>query len=594
MLIPAFTLELKNPILKGLTAVGKFDGKHPALTCGTSAGKIFFHSPHEKDQKDQVRLLNINRKISALACGPLNPSQDREVLLVGAQTTLLAYDVQENCDLFFKDAPDGVNAIVVGVFGGAADNAPLALVGGNCSIQGFDHTGNEAYWTVTGDNVSTMTFCDVDEDGALELLVGSDDYEIRVFRNEEVVSETTETDKIVALTPMRRHTFGYALSNGTVGVYTAPGQRRWRVKSKHTPTAIIGFDLDGDGEPELISGWSNGKFEVRSDMTGEVIFKDAMRDGASVSGILQADYRGDGRVEVIVCSAEGEVRAYLPAGEELDAMGATAIADKLEDETLQELNQRKQEMLSELRQYEEQAKKAKAGPGEPRAAGSIDRETRVAARLDHSLEGHSLLLILEASHDAVIKAAVVFADRLFEGGCESVAVHAKAASSEIRVPLRPPKDVGAELQVRCVVGARTAATSFHVFELTQQLPKFCMYTVLDNASSSRPPSAGVTCVLPGAAKRVRMWIANAFNVGGALADTGDTLEQVNHQPLVVTASEWVWEAREGGLRGGACEEGLGGEACWVGEAGWGGEACTPTQQARTGGNDREPCDQKLP
>ena len=46
-------------------------------------------------------------------------------------------------------------------------------------------------------------------------------------------------------------------------------------------------------------------------MTGEVIFKDAMRDGASVSGILQADYRGDGRVEVIVCSAEGEVRAYL-------------------------------------------------------------------------------------------------------------------------------------------------------------------------------------------------------------------------------------------------------------------------------------------
>ena len=131
MLIPAFTLDLKHPILKGLTAVGKFDGKHPALTCGTSAGKIFFHSPNEKDPKDQVRILNINRKISALACGALNPNQDKDILLVGAQTTLLAYDVLDNRDLFFKDAPDGVNAIVVGIFGGAADNAPLALVGGN-------------------------------------------------------------------------------------------------------------------------------------------------------------------------------------------------------------------------------------------------------------------------------------------------------------------------------------------------------------------------------------------------------------------------------------------------------------------------------
>jgi Bardet-Biedl syndrome 2 protein len=34
---------------------------------------------------------------------------------------------------------------------------------GNCSIQGFDEQGNEAFWTVTGDNVTTMIFCDVDQ-----------------------------------------------------------------------------------------------------------------------------------------------------------------------------------------------------------------------------------------------------------------------------------------------------------------------------------------------------------------------------------------------------------------------------------------------
>lgn len=136
----------------------------------------------------QVRFLNINRRISALACGQLSAKLERDLLLVGAQTTLLAYDVVENADVFFKDAPDGVNTVVVGKFGEAL--TPMALVGGNCSIQGFDASGSEAFWTVTGDNVSTMTFCDVDEDGELELLVGSDDFEIRVFHNDEVRAAT--------------------------------------------------------------------------------------------------------------------------------------------------------------------------------------------------------------------------------------------------------------------------------------------------------------------------------------------------------------------------------------------------------------------
>ena len=194
MLAQPFTLQLNNAIAKA--AVGKFDGEHASLTCATSAGKVFFGRASELAGAEQLRFLNINRKISALACGALNAKQGRDMLLVGAQTTLLAYDVRENCDLFFKDVPDGVNTLLVGRFGSL--DIPLALVGGNCSIQGFDHEGGESFWTVTGDNVSAMAFCDVDGDGELELLVGSDDFEIRVFRNEEVVSETTETEKYAA------------------------------------------------------------------------------------------------------------------------------------------------------------------------------------------------------------------------------------------------------------------------------------------------------------------------------------------------------------------------------------------------------------
>ena len=133
MLVPAFKLQLNNPILKGLVDVGRYDGEYPSLTCATTAGKIFFHTPHDKSGQNEVKFLNINRKISALKCGRLATKHQRDLLFVGAQTTLLAYDVQENCDLFFKDAPDGANAILVGKLGDL--EAPLALVGGNCSIQ---------------------------------------------------------------------------------------------------------------------------------------------------------------------------------------------------------------------------------------------------------------------------------------------------------------------------------------------------------------------------------------------------------------------------------------------------------------------------
>jgi len=351
--------------------------------------------------------------------------------------------------------------------------------------------------------------------------VGSDDYEIRVFSGEVVVSETTETDRIAALCPIRKTTFGYALANGTVGVYTGPGQRRWRVKSKHQVTCISGFDLDGDGQPELLSGWSNGKFEVRSDTSGEVIDKDMLRDGAAVSGLLQADYRGDGRVEVIVCSSEGEVRGYLPAGEELALMvDQGGIADKIEDDMLQELHQRKQELLFELRQYEAQGAKARSGE---KAPGMVDKDTRISVRLVPSTQSRCLYLTLESSNESCIKAAVVFADRVFENG-ESIAVHERSPSAELRIPFAHAKDVSAELQIKALVGGRASQT-YQVFELSYQLPKFAMFVRVEAKEAPPPPQAGVTFVLPGAAKKVRLWIASTFNTHSPAAQDDAPVEE---------------------------------------------------------------------
>lgn len=40
----------------------------------------------------------------------------------------------------------------------------MALIGGNCSIHGFDSEGNDPFWTVTGDNVTSLTLTDFDGD----------------------------------------------------------------------------------------------------------------------------------------------------------------------------------------------------------------------------------------------------------------------------------------------------------------------------------------------------------------------------------------------------------------------------------------------
>lgn len=75
----------------------------------------------------------------------------RDFLFVGTSASLQAYDVERNRDLFYREVGEGANAIKVGRMG--RFESALAFVGGNCSLQGFDQEGDEAFWTVTRDEV---------------------------------------------------------------------------------------------------------------------------------------------------------------------------------------------------------------------------------------------------------------------------------------------------------------------------------------------------------------------------------------------------------------------------------------------------------
>ncbi len=53
--------------------------------------------------ENDLSLLNINQAVSCIQAGHLNANSENDVLVVGTQTNLLAYDVENNSDLFYKD-----------------------------------------------------------------------------------------------------------------------------------------------------------------------------------------------------------------------------------------------------------------------------------------------------------------------------------------------------------------------------------------------------------------------------------------------------------------------------------------------------------
>lgn len=175
-------------------------------------------------------------------------------------------------------------------------------------MQGYNYEGNEEFWTTAGGNITSIISMNKRSESERKIVCGSDDYMIYTYRDEAVVSEIQETDEIVGLCEMSDSKFGYALKNGTVGIYDGEN-RVWRQKYKHPVTSIAGFDLDGDGVPELITGLKNGQVEVRSENNGNVIFRETFQSG--IAKIINSDYRLEGRDEVIFCSFNGEGTRFM-------------------------------------------------------------------------------------------------------------------------------------------------------------------------------------------------------------------------------------------------------------------------------------------
>ncbi|RCN48036.1 FG-GAP repeat protein [Ancylostoma caninum] len=377
--------------------------------------------------------LHIPDKIKCITTVPFGMGYD--YIVVGTESQVLVYDFHQNSTVFRRDVPDGVHCFAVGKIG---DLDRMILCGGNCAIWGFDETGKDVYWTVTGDAVTTMCFCDFDGDGEMELIIGSPDSELRIFKNDLMRAELLETDAVIVLQGFDRNRFGYALANGTVGMYHQD-QRLWRIKSKSVITAILPYP----NNDMITCVWSSGKIDVRSiNENGEVVCRDSTLTGQTVIAGFTSMMNNDDELEFTVVTAEGKVHGY-------NNSKPKELVDKTQ-ETLHLFGQKKHNLLIELSNFEQEEQLSES---EKEKDFRIPIGTSVECKLFVSKSDRNLYLVLEASHEVCIRGVIAFAEGLFEG--ESyiwIPKLIEGNGDRVQIPIITEKDMANEIHIRTFLG----------------------------------------------------------------------------------------------------------------------------------------------
>ncbi|OON18401.1 hypothetical protein X801_05745, partial [Opisthorchis viverrini] len=346
-----FTQRLPFKIVPSLVTAGKFCRGESSLVFVTPSGKVSYFSViqyravqlvihwgsidgNPSGDGENCQVLTVLPNLCSLTTGRFDFQADHDLLLYGSKSGVVAFDPQQNVEVFYNEVRswglsaytlitfqyrDGANCI--GVFPNlTSKDESLLVVGGNCSLVAFNRLGAEVLWTVTGDVVSSLASIDAElsvEEASRDLVVGSENFCIRIIHKDAVQDEITETDVVTNLTSLGQGYFGYGLRNGTVGVYNR-AVRVWRIKCKSKPVSLVAYDINQDGCLELICGWANGK----------------------------ADYANYSNI-ILVCSVDGEVQGYDQCASEPGVDSAAT------EELLRELNLRKQQALLQLHQQTE-------------------------------------------------------------------------------------------------------------------------------------------------------------------------------------------------------------------------------------------------
>ena len=521
-------------------------------------------NPQENKKSISSHSLNINRNITCLEFCPLEDEEEisnkekqmqinkpktkdkkkqkenryerkSDVLFVGCETSLMCYDIMENLTLFDREITEGVLSLVCGKFSSFTE--PLCLAGGNCNIVGVDINGEDKFWTVLGGNTICMALGDFNKDDKNELFVGTDDFTIRIYKDEEPILEINENTKIVIIAPIEDDYFCYGLETGTVGLYKG-NVKSWTKKEKGYCTTIEIRDFRNEETFEALVGMSTGKIILFDANTGREILNfyvdkpvskffygeftlslrqiNEKEESKKLNNKNEEDGDEDEEKDQIICFTEnGDVygyfygiKNYVPIEREFIAKDKKVSQEDLNE--YERLIKEKNRLLDELEDLAvKESNKSKINS--PKDGNELPQGLKIEIDLESNDEDKCADLILEATEGGIIKMVIIVSEQIYQG--ETFVKYPKDETHKAIVQIKNKKDIHINLHIKVLVGMNSFLDDFQVLEYNKIIPKYCFYILLREKDEYKSKlDQGISFEYKDRVDRLIIFLESSFNI----------------------------------------------------------------------------------
>ena len=450
----------------------------------------------------------------------------------------MCYDIMENRTLFDREIPEGVLSMTCGKFSSFKD--PLCLAGGNCNIVGVDINGEDIFWTVLGGNTICMALGDYNKDNKNELYVGTDDFTIRIYKDEEPILEINENTKIVIIAPIEDEYFCYGLETGTIGLYKGE-TKAWTKKEKGYCTSIEIRDFINEDTYEALIGMSTGKIILLDANTGKEYLNFYVDNAVSkffygeftlsqrqINEIINKDNKLDNEEEEddrdqIICFTEnGNVygyfygdKQYIPLNREYKAKDKKVSQEDLNE--YEKLIKEKNNLLDELEDLAvKESNKAKINA--PKDSNNLPEDLKVDIDLESNDVDKCADLILETAEGVIIKMVIIVSEQIYQG--ETFVKYPKDETNKAIVQIKNKKDLNINLHIKVLVGTNSFLDDYQVLEYNKIIPKYCFYILLreENEYTSKL-GQGISLDYNDRIDRLIIFLESSFNIPKSDLDT---------------------------------------------------------------------------